>query len=677
MDSAMMEEQRHLEELLRQIREKLDTVETAIIAGDQEIENMHTYYWENYTEMDEYGYENYDNQQALLSQVNANEEQRLIRHRLRRMLDSPYFARVDFRYAGESAPESYYIGIANFARQAGAVPLIFDWRAPVSGLFYDYDKGPAEFETPGGTVTGEITSKRQYQIKHGKLLYAFESDIKIDDDILKAELGSNSDVKLKNIVRTIQREQNRIIRNTKDRILVVQGAAGSGKTSIALHRIAYLLYHDRNQLQASNVLVLTPNGVFADYISRILPELGEENVNEMSFDLFAYKELKDVAEDCEDKYDAIEAMLAQEPAYEERYHYKGSRAFAEAINRFVLELESDLVDFRDVSYQKLSISKEKICRLFYEKFPETPLLSRMKMVMDYAVDETETLTGRDFNEEELYFIRELFMGLYRTRDLYEPYNRFLEREGLQTLPDQAKEERKIPYEDVWPMLYMKYQLETVRKRQRIRHLVIDEMQDYSYLQYLVIDKLFSCKMTILGDFAQTIDGEMQDVTTFLPKIFGKDLSFISMRKSYRNTYEIGRYANSLIGNTEIELLKRHGAEPVELRFSTMEEALAEVIERVKNYETMAVICMSAAEAWMAYEWLAARVKAYPVHYLDKNSSRFQSGITVTTFYLAKGLEFDQVFAIYEQDTDTPLYRQAKYIAATRALHELYMFALES
>ncbi len=677
MDSAMMEEQRHLEELLRQIREKLDTVETAIIAGDQEIENMHTYYWENYTEMDEYGYENYDNQQALLSQVNANEEQRLIRHRLRRMLDSPYFARVDFRYAGESAPESYYIGIANFARQAGAVPLIFDWRAPVSGLFYDYDKGPAEFETPGGTVTGEITSKRQYQIKHGKLLYAFESDIKIDDDILKAELGSNSDVKLKNIVRTIQREQNRIIRNTKDRILVVQGAAGSGKTSIALHRIAYLLYHDRNQLQASNVLVLTPNGVFADYISRILPELGEENVNEMSFDLFAYKELKDVAEDCEDKYDAIEAMLAQEPAYEERYHYKGSRAFAEAINRFVLELESDLVDFRDVSYQKLSISKEKICRLFYEKFPETPLLSRMKMVMDYAVDETETLTGRDFNEEELYFIRELFMGLYRTRDLYELYNRFLEREGLQTLPDQAKEERKIPYEDVWPMLYMKYQLETVRKRQRIRHLVIDEMQDYSYLQYLVIDKLFSCKMTILGDFAQTIDGEMQDVTTFLPKIFGKDLSFISMRKSYRNTYEIGRYANSLIGNTEIELLKRHGAEPVELRFSTMEEALAEVIERVKNYETMAVICMSAAEAWMAYEWLAARVKAYPVHYLDKNSSRFQSGITVTTFYLAKGLEFDQVFAIYEQDTDTPLYRQAKYIAATRALHELYMFALES
>ncbi len=677
MDAGMMEEQEHLEELLRQIREKLDTVEAAITAGDQEIENMHTYYWENYTEMDEYGYENYDNQQALLSQVNANEEQRLIRHRLRRMLDSPYFARVDFRYAGESVPESYYIGIANFARQAGAVPLIFDWRAPVSGLFYDYDKGPAAFETPGGTVTGEITSKRQYQIKHGKLLYAFESDIKIDDDILKAELGSNSDVKLKNIVRTIQREQNRIIRNTKDRILVVQGAAGSGKTSIALHRIAYLLYHDRNQLQASNVLVLTPNGVFADYISRILPELGEENVNEMSFDLFAYKELKDVAEDCEDKYDAIEAMLAEEPAYEERYHYKGSRAFAEAINRFVLELESELVDFRDVSYQKLSISKEKICRLFYEKFPETPLLSRMKMVMDYAVDETETLTGRDFNEEELYFIREIFMGLYRTRDLYELYNCFLEREGLQTLPDQVREERKIPYEDVWPMLYMKYQLETVRKRQRIRHLVIDEMQDYSYLQYLVIDKLFSCKMTILGDFAQTIDGEMQDVTAFLPQIFGKDLSFISMRKSYRNTYEIGRYANSLIGNTEIELLKRHGAEPVELQFSMMEEALAEVIKRVKNYETMAVICMSAAEAWIAYEWLTARVKAYPVHYLDKNSSRFQSGITVTTFYLAKGLEFDQVFAIYEQDTDTPLYRQAKYIAATRALHELYMFVLES
>ena len=158
-------------------------------------------------------------------------------------------------------------------------------------------------------MEGEITSKRQYKIRNGKMIYEFESDMKIDDDILKQELGANSDVQLKNIVRTIQKEQNAIIRNTKDKILVIQGAAGSGKTSVALHRIAYLLYHDRERLNSSNVLILSPNTVFSDYISHILPELGEENIQEMSFDIFAYRELLDVVSDCEDRYHYIEDQI--------------------------------------------------------------------------------------------------------------------------------------------------------------------------------------------------------------------------------------------------------------------------------------------------------------------------------------------------------------------------------
>ena len=161
------------------------------------------------------------------------------------MLDSPFFGRVDFIYEGEEEAEPFYIGIGNFAQRTGATPLIYDWRAPVSSLFYDYDSGSASYEAPAGVLTGEIASKWQYKIKKGKMVYAFESDTKIDDEILKQELGSNGDVQLKNIVRTIQKEQNEIIRNVKDKVLVIQGAAGSGKTSVALHRIAYLLYHDR------------------------------------------------------------------------------------------------------------------------------------------------------------------------------------------------------------------------------------------------------------------------------------------------------------------------------------------------------------------------------------------------------------------------------------------------
>ena len=203
----------------------------------------------------------------------------------------------------------FYIGIGNFAEEAGHTPLIYDWRAPVSGLFYDYDKGPASYQAPLGTICGEIASKWQYKIRNGRMIYQFESDVKIDDEILMAELGSGGSTALKNIVRTIQKEQNAIIRNTRDKIMVIQGAAGSGKTSIALHRIAYLLYHDRKNLKSSNILILSPNSIFSDYISHILPELGEENIKEMSFDLFAYRQLKDTVSDCEDRYDQIERSL--------------------------------------------------------------------------------------------------------------------------------------------------------------------------------------------------------------------------------------------------------------------------------------------------------------------------------------------------------------------------------
>lgn len=205
---------------------------------------------------------------------------------------------------------------------------------------------------PAGEIQGEILSKWQYKIKNGKMIYEFESDTKIDDDILKKELGTNSDVKLKNIVRTIQTEQNAVIRNTRDRILVIQGAAGSGKTSIALHRIAYLLYHERENLKSSNILILSPNGVFADYISHILPELGEENIREMSFDLFAYKELKNTAADCEDKYDQLERII-KFPDQEalRRADWKQSSEFVGEIEGFLAMLEDSLMDFRSVEYR--------------------------------------------------------------------------------------------------------------------------------------------------------------------------------------------------------------------------------------------------------------------------------------------------------------------------------------
>ena len=692
------------------LRHRITQLDDSIEAGQKEIEGMHEYYWENYTEMDQYGYENFDNQQALLHEINASNEKIELRRRFRKMMDSPFFGRVDFCYEGEDKPEIFYIGIANLAEENGGLPLIYDWRAPVSGLFYDFDKGPASYQAPLGEIHGDIAAKWQYKIRGGKMIYEFESDVKIDDEILKAELGSNGDVQLKNIIRTIQKEQNAIIRNTSDRIMVIQGAAGSGKTSIALHRIAYLLYHDRKNLKSSSVLVLSPNGVFSDYISHILPELGEENIREMSFDLFAYKRLKNTVSDCEDRYDLIERQISG-LCDEKLLKEKQSRDFLDRMEGYLAELEDSLMNFRDIEHRGVVKKEQEIIELFYFKFMDIPLLSRMDAVAEYFIDEVETLKGFDLPEEERDAVKSRFYRMYETRDLYVLYNRFLRQEGFPALPQVQYEKRKLRYEDVYPVLYLKYRLETQQEDSGVRHLIVDEMQDYSMIQYLIIQKLFKCKMTILGDREQTMDGDQQDVLTFLPKIFGKDIRRIVMNKSYRNTIEIASYANKLAGITEVELFERHGKPVEEKEFTGLTEALERVVKELRlekqtvaeadedmpenaasetdgtengeelSYETAAVITRTADEAREAYYILQKKLEAEGfdtkerLSLLHRDSTNFKKGLTVTTFYMAKGLEFDQVFSVFPGADRSPIVQRARYIAATRALHELYMYEI--
>ena len=692
------------------LKHRITQLDDSIEAGQKEIEGMHTCYWDNYTEMDQYGYENFDNQQALLHEINASNEKIELRRRFRKMMDSPFFGRVDFCYEGDDEPEIFYIGIANLAEENGGLPLIYDWRAPVSGLFYDFDKGPASYQAPLGDIHGDIAAKWQYKIRGGKMIYEFESDVKIDDEILKAELGSNGDVQLKNIIRTIQKEQNAIIRNTSDRIMVIQGAAGSGKTSIALHRIAYLLYHDRKNLKSSSVLVLSPNGVFSDYISHILPELGEENIREMSFDLFAYKRLKNTVSDCEDRYDLIERQISG-LCDEELLKEKQSRDFLDRMEGYLAELEDSLMNFRDIEHRGVVKKEQEIIELFYFKFMDIPLLSRMDAVAEYFIDEVETLKGFDLPEEERDAVKSRFYRMYETRDLYVLYNRFLRQEGFPALPQVQYEKRKLRYEDVYPVLYLKYRLETQQEDSGVRHLIVDEMQDYSMIQYLIIQRLFKCKMTILGDREQTMDGDQQDVLTFLPKIFGKDIRRIVMNKSYRNTIEIASYANKLAGITEVELFERHGKPVEEKEFTGLTEALERVVKELRlekqtvaeadedmpenaasetdgtetgeelSYETAAVITRTADEAREAYYILQKKLEAEGfdtkerLSLLHRDSTNFKKGLTVTTFYMAKGLEFDQVFSVFPGTDRSPIVQRARYIAATRALHELYMYEI--
>ena len=676
-----------LQSVLAKIRRRLAELDATLLEGKEDVDRMHDYYWENYTEMDEYGYENFDNQQALLMQINANNETLKLRSRFRKMADNPYFGRVDFLYDGDEESETFYIGIGNFSEKTGARSLIFDWRAPVSGLFYDYDCGRGSYEAPGGTMTGEVTEKWQYKIRRGRLIYAVSADTKIDDDILRQALAERGDTALKAIVRTIQKEQNAIIRNTDDKILVIQGAAGSGKTSVALHRVAYLLYHDRAHLKSSQVLILSPSRVFTDYISHILPELGEENIREMSFDVFACRELGQYIEDTEDIYDDIEYKLAGGLTSPDRA-YKESPQCPEDLRGYALVLEDELMDLKPITIRGYVMPVEEVIRLFYFGFTEIPLLDRIDAIFDRAIDEWETLNGRELAEEEAAELREKALTMYETRDIYVLYSRFLKEQGRDPLPHLRRDKRILPYEDVYPMLYLKYLLMGRGDHSGIRHLVVDEMQDYSYLQYEILALLFKCPMTILGDKAQTMDSGERDVRTFLPSLLGKETRLISMDKSYRNTTEILRYAEGLRRGdkavSHIEAFERQGEPVRELCLSDYGEIAREIVgrylDRRGEIETAAVITFTQKEA---DDLFAALATAFEEAGLDpqremtaisKFKGSFRPGLTVTTFYLAKGLEFDEVFALdREGEENKELYDQARYIMATRAMHALTVF----
>ena len=316
---------------------------------------------------------------------------------------------------------------------------------------------------------------------------------------------------------------------------------------------------------------------------------------------------------------------------------------------------------------------------------DIPLLARMDAVCDYFIDEVETLRDRDLPDEERELIREDFYSLYETRDLYVLYSRFLESSGYPALTRVPLEKRKLLYEDVYPVLYLKYRLWGQQENSTIKHLVVDEMQDYSRMQYLILKNMFSCRMTILGDKAQTMEEKQQDVFTFLPGIFGRDIRRIQMNKSYRNTVEIAAYANKLAGISDMELLQRHGKPVQEQQFEDIQAAVKEILDYIKlgedEFETAAVIFRTEKEADLGAALLKKMLEETGFdtkdrfNYLHRNSSRFKKGITVTTFYLAKGLEFDQVFVVFPEKDQSALAKQGRYIAATRALHELYMYSV--
>lgn len=719
-----MNEEQFLQEALLKLKTALEELESKMDFSSKEIEKIQEYYWENYNEFDEYGYEDAMNRQMLQMEVSTTANQKKLHKQYMKMMDSPYFARIDFLYDDEEIPETYYIGIGSFTPKKAYMPLIYDWRAPISSLFYDYDAGRASFIAPAGEITGEITKKMQYKIQKGKLLYSLESNLKIDDDILKHELSQSADARLKSIVTTIQKEQNMIIRNEKDRILIVQGSAGSGKTSIALHRMAYLLYHHRNKMKASNILILSPNEVFADYISHILPELGEENILETTFDNLAYKELKYIAEP-QSRYEYLETVLnlPKEEAAElrESLEYKSSMEFTQELFAYSLLLEDELVNIRPFTFGQIHINEEEFRKLFYQKFASIPLLKRMEAMAEYIVDANDTLSDAgsmkasdDYNmfEDRDAFeypddainasgsspnakvtdpsqARKRLCKMYETMSILHIYNQFLKEQDLEPVDLHMK--KQIPYEDVYPLLYLKFLLEGVRKNRAMKHLVIDEMQDYSYLQYTILQMMFDCPMTILGDKEQTMEQDASSLLTFLPKIFGHESKVMVLDKSYRSTSEIAEFAAKIANLSNFSCFTRHGEAIGTHIYQSDEEMAKAIVEKVlaqPEAVTNAILCKTMREAVYLKEIIEGSgllpttedgKDSMKVNLLSSESEHFGCGITIMPFYLAKGLEFDSVHVAFADEANYPddLYSQLLYIMSTRALHTLDFYGVNN
>lgn len=344
-DEVTIEELEHLHDIQEIIAERLTEVEESMEKSKDDILQQKKYLWENIYEFDPV--EIASNRVSILEEHSSYEMRASRRRLLLKQQENPYFGRIDFVYDGDDEPEILYIGLGGLQKKTGDGNIIYDWRAPISSMYYDFDIGKAYYDAPVGRLDGEIVQKRQLKIRKGILEYALQSNFKIDDDILQRELSGNGSTKMRNIVATIQKEQNAIVRDQISNVMVVQGVAGSGKTSIALHRIAFLLYQNKKDLKSSEVLIISPNTIFSDYISNVLPELGEQNIIEVSFDEIAEHEMKGITK-YETKYKQMEYVINCKDDEDTRLksiRFKSGSVFLDELKVYVKEIEKTLFNF--------------------------------------------------------------------------------------------------------------------------------------------------------------------------------------------------------------------------------------------------------------------------------------------------------------------------------------------
>lgn len=665
------EEQQRLKHVKAELVEAIKHIDKRLNAYQQDIDYQKHYLWENRDEMDHV--EKAFTRDSIQQQVTSGDFLLTQRKRFNRIAQSPYFARIDFKSNSSKNCQNIYIGVHHFQKDGAKEALIYDWRSPIASLFYDYETGEAQYQAPEGNITGQITLKRQFRIEQGQIKRLIESELNIVDELLQQTLSESSEPGMKNIVATIQRDQNAIIRNSDAQTLVIQGVAGSGKTSIALHRIAYLLYQFKDTLSAQDILILSPNRVFADYISQVLPELGEENVPELMIETLA-ETLLNYQYKFETFFEQNARLVEKKQAdLAERIEFKADRSFLKKLDQYAGWIEQNRFQAQDIWLGRGKLIPDWFLEETYQSGRQQPIKEQIKRMVKACDMQVAKHYRYNVTTKDLQKLREAISAMFTDKPLkthYQAFFNWLER------PDMIKSagRGRLEYNDVFPLIYLKMRLEKVNNPyQSVRHLLIDEMQDLTQVQYAVLGQLFRCSKTILGDVMQSINPHSSSNQTHIKDVF-KQANCVKLTKSYRSTWPIVQLAQAIQHNPDLEAMRRDGSLPQVIGCKTPTQQTQAIIKAIHDFEqrdqtTFAILCKTPKQAQKLHKTLSEHVK---VQLLNEQSQHFKPGVLITCAQLAKGLEFDQAWIVdvsqsnYQDEMD----RNLLYVAITRAMHQL-------
>lgn len=612
-----------------------------------------------------------------------------------KLKEVPYFGKVTFK-EDEDVPDDIYIGRYGLTLEGDFEPLIVDWRAPIAALFYKGSLGEATYNPPAGEIKADILSRKQIVIKKSELQGVFDSALDVKDEILQMVLTKNSSDKLKDIVMTIQKEQDEIIRCDRKKVVVVNGVAGSGKTTIALHRVSYLLYNFRKEL-GDKVLIFGPNDIFMDYIAQVLPTLGESNINQTTFENFARKELGLEYENVKSFGKYIEdAMNGNIEALEE-YKYKSSSRFLNLLNEKLKDINENYFKIQSVKFKGEEIvGVDEIKELFDVYYSNMPLFrrsekirriltSKIKDKRDEAVyklnqeikakmaeisEEDKEIESNNLEYLRRLGIREIIREVINSRKELDAWLKF---SPILDIYKDITGTEKLGYMDLAAILYLSVKLEGLKVKNEIKHIVIDEAQDYSAIQFEIIKEITGCKSyTIVGDSNQRlIETDEEPAMLNLDEIFDDlnvEIKNFDLNKSYRSTQEIMEYANKFLKEDKIVPLVRHGEPIIEEEVDSDEELIETILPIIEDYEeegyeNIAIIFKDKKDLQTIAPIIKEKIA---IQSLNSDDLFYKGGKVLIPAYLAKGLEFDGVIVIENGEVE-PL---VKYIMCTRALHRL-------